>query len=551
MTNAATGTPIHIRGGVVVDGRGEPAVRADVWVRDGRIERVLTPGRRLDRDATVIDAGGLVVAPGFIDLHSHADYTVETEAAASGQLAQGVTSIVTGNCGWSPFPVADLAALRDWSAFLGGGPSYNWRDLSGFADRVDAAAPALNVLPLLGHAPVRIAVLGGERRAPSAQELGAMRGIVTASLDQGAWGLSTGLIYAPGSFAEPAEVAELVRVAALRGALYASHIRDETGRLLEAVDEAIAAAGAATGSGSVPRLQISHIKAMGPANHGQVPLVLERIDAARAAGLDVAADVYPYTASGTTLASRLPVWALDGGAEALCARLGHPETRSRIQTALAERFDAGDFDPAGIVINQLSAGRFLAARGSTLAEIAGTLAVAPAEAALEVLAAHGGVAGIINHAMREDDLRSAIAHPQVAIASDGGPLEPTGHGTTHPRAFGTFPRVFAQYVREQGVISLEEAVRKCTSLPASRLGLTDRGIVRAGAVADLTLFDPAGIADRATFAEPWQLATGVDAVLVAGQLAWSGGRATGARAGGVLRRGRPGAAGLDQSAPGG
>lgn len=530
------GGPTVIRGGLVVDGTGRPPTRADLLIAGGRVARILAPTRRADPGARVVDAGGLVVSPGFIDLHSHADYTVESEAAASGQLAQGVTSIVTGNCGWSPFPVVDIPLLREWSAFLGGEPSWDWHDFAGFAARVDAAAPAVNVLPLLGHIPVRLAAVGGEQRDPSASEMLGMRELVTASIAQGAWGFSTGLIYAPGSFAAPEEIAALVEEAAGAGALYSTHMRDETARLLAAVDEAIGAAEAARRAGAAARLQISHIKAMGPANHGLVPRALERIEAAHSDGLDIAADVYPYTASGTTLASRLPAWALDGGAEELCARLAHPGARERIRAALADRFERGDFDPAGIVLANLPPGRFAEVRGSSLAELARTLGVSPAEAALAVLAAHGGVVGIINHAMSEEDVRAAIAHPRVAIASDGGALEPSGVGTTHPRAFGTFPRVFARYVREQSLIPIEEAVRKCTSLPASRLGLRDRGVIREGAVADIAVFDPVGIRDLADYSDPWRLAVGVQSVLVGGRLAWHEGRATGVRAGGVLRR---------------
>lgn len=534
---APTGdAPILIRGGSLVDGTGAAPSRGDLLIAEGRIARVLPPTRRAERGVAVIDAGGLVVSPGFIDLHSHADYTVENESAATGQLAQGVTSIVTGNCGWSPFPVVDAAELREWSAFLGDGPSWAWRDFAGFADRVDAAAPAVHVLPLVGHIATRIAVLGGELRAPGAAELRRMRGLVSDAIGQGAWGLSTGLIYAPGSFAEPDEVAALVADAATAGALYATHLRDETARLLPALEEAIVAAEAARGSGATPRLQVSHLKAMGPANHGAVPRALERIDAARDAGLDVAADVYPYTASATTLASRLPGWALDGGAEALCGRLAHHGTRERIRDAVADRFARGDFDPAGIVIGELPEGRFSGASGSSLTELGRRLGVGPADAALAVLEAHRGVVGIINHAMSEDDVRTAIRHPHVAIASDGGALEPGGAGAGHPRAFGTFPRVFSRYVREEGLLTLEEAVRKCTSLPAARLGLRDRGVIREGAVADIAVFDPAGIRDRADYVDPGRLATGVHTVVVDGRIAWSEGRPSGVRAGGVLRR---------------
>ncbi|MGO3147939.1 MAG: N-acyl-D-amino-acid deacylase family protein [Leucobacter sp.] len=525
-----------IRGGHVADGLGGPLVRRDIVVERGRISRLIAPTSRGETGGHVIDATELIVSPGFIDLHSHADYTVERESMATGQLAQGVTSIVTGNCGWSPFPVKHLHELREWSAFLGGNATYEWRDFSGFADRVDAARPAINVLPLVGHSPVRITALGGADRVPNARELLMMRELVAGSISQGAWGFSSGLIYAPGSFATAHEVAELVRAAAEAGALYATHVRDETSRVLDAFDEAIEAADLARRSGASPRLQISHIKAMGPANHGIVPQLLTRIADARTDGLDVAADVYPYTASGTTLASRLPDWALDGGAALLIERLAHDGTRDRIREALDARFERHDFDPAGIVLMTLSSGRFADARGLSLTDLASRLHVSPGEAALLVLAAHKGVVGIINHAMAEDDLQAAISHPMVAIASDGGRLVPDVADSGHPRAFGTFPRIFARYVREQGLISLEEAVRKCTSLPASRLGLRGRGVLREGAVADIAIFDPVEFTDLADYTNPNRLATGMHTVLVNGNVAWSAGQQTGVRAGGVLRR---------------
>lgn len=533
----ADAAPVLLRGGRIVDGTGAPARRGDLLIRDGRVARILPPTARHQRDIEIIDAGGLVVAPGFIDLHSHADFTVESEPSARGQLAQGVTSIVTGNCGLSPFPVDDLAALQAWTAFLGGRPSWRWRDTAGFAERVAASQPAVNVLPLVGHIPVRIAAMGGDRRDPRPDELLLMRRLVAAAVQQGSWGLSTGLIYAPGSFASQEEVQALVSTTTETGALYATHMRDETARMLDALEEAITAATATEHSA---RLQISHLKAMGPANHGIVPKALERIDAAHDAGVDIAADVYPYTASATTLASRLPEWSLDGGLQELCRRVQHEHTRVRIGADLTARFENGDFDPAGIVLSGLRDGRFSSARGQSLTQLARSLGTSPADAALRVLAEHRGTVGIINHAMSEEDVRAAVAHPLVAVASDGGSLDPAGDGATHPRAFGTFPRVFANYVREERLLTLEEAVRKCTSLPASRLGLRDRGVLREGAVADVIAFDPASFRDLADYEQPRRLATGVHAVIVSGRLAWSGGESTGTRAGQVLLRGAAG-----------
>lgn len=528
--------PILIRGGQIADGTGAAMRRADVLITDGRISQVGPSICRTDPTTTVIDADGLIVCPGFIDLHSHTDYVVESEPAATGLLAQGVTSVVTGNCGWSPFPVENARVLREWSAFLGGSLSFDWEDFKEFADRVDASHPAIHVLPLVGHIPIRLAAVGGEQRAPSPAELQTMRRLVSREVDQGVWGLSSGLIYAPGSFADAEEIVSLATVAAQADALYSTHIRNETSDLLAAIDEAIGVARAAQRAGTRPRLQISHLKAMGSANRGLVPRALERIDAANASGLDIAADVYPYTASATTLASRLPEWALDGGSVELSGRLAHPDTRARIRDALALRFARGDFDASDIVLGGLQGGRFEAAQGSTLADLARMLDVHAEEAALTVLEASRGGVGIINHAMSEQDLRAALRHPLVAVASDGDSLEPTRSKSTHPRAFGTFSRIFAKYVREERLLPVEEAVRKCTLLPATRLGLCDRGVIAAGAVADIAVFNPVGIADLSSFSDPGRHAVGMEAVIVAGRIVWRKGRATGIRAGGVLRR---------------
>ncbi|MFC4223268.1 N-acyl-D-amino-acid deacylase family protein [Lysinibacter cavernae] len=522
-----TALELVIEGGHVYDGTGAEAVVANVGIAGGRIAAI--SAEKLSAE-TVVDARGLAVSPGFIDLHSHADYTVERWPEATGLLAQGVTSILTGNCGWSPFPVVDAAEAKRWGGFLAGAPSWDWDDLAGFARVVGRAQPAVNILPQVGHVAVRLAAVGGAERAASAAEIELMRQYIRTAAEQGAWGFSTGLIYAPGSFASTAEINELVRVAAEEGLLYSTHMRDETSHLLEAVTEALNAAEYAGA-----RLEISHIKAMGPANHGKVREALELLDAAVARGVDVAADVYPYTASGTTLASRLPTWALDGGFELLVERLSDPEQRRHIHAALDARFGV-DFDPAGIVLAELDPGPFQNERGRSLVQIGQDLGVDAAEAALMILAAHHGNVPIINHAMDEADVETALRHPLVSVASDGDELVPHGEGATHPRSFGTFPRVLARYVRERGVLGLSDAVRKMTALPASRLGLVDRGILAVGAIADITVFDADSIADLATYDDPWQAATGVCHVLIGGRIAFADGKPVDARHGQLLLR---------------
>jgi N-acyl-D-amino-acid deacylase len=518
-----------IAGGTVVDGTGGPGRAADVGITAGRVDAVAAPGT-LTGDR--IDADGLVVCPGFIDLHSHADFSITGHPAADTAVTQGVTTLVTGNCGWSPFPVSELGTLRAASAFLEGELAWTWSDAAGYADAVDATRPAVNLALQVGHSALRLAVMGGAERAPEPGELERMGALLAEAAAHGVWGFSTGLIYAPGAYGDSAEVTALARVAAAHGLLYSTHMRNEADALLDAVREAVATA-RATGV----RLEISHLKAMGRSNHGAVVDALRIIDEARADGVDVTCDVYPYTASSTTLTSRLPAWALDGGVGRLLERLTDGPTRERVASELRERM-ARDVDPEGVVIADLPPGPFTGARGRSIADIARELGTDPAEAALRVLAGHRGAVSIVNHAMAAADVRTVLRHPAASVASDGWVLRPEGRGRPHPRSFGTFARVLGPYVRD-GDLSLAAAVHKMTGLPAGRLGMTDRGVLRPGAVADIAVLDPTTVTDRSTYDDPWQLSTGVQHVLVAGEQVLSHGGLTGARPGRVLRRSTP------------
>ncbi|MBA2895137.1 N-acyl-D-amino-acid deacylase [Nonomuraea soli] len=499
---------VLISGGTLVDGSGAAPRVADVLLRDGRVAHI---GEGASA-GHVIDASGLVVAPGFVDLHSHADFTLTGQPDAEACVRQGVTTLVTGNCGLSTFPAPAFGV-----------------DLGFFADSVEAARPAVNVAPLVGHGALRAAVLGQEQRQATPEELAEMRRLLAVAAGQGAFGLTTGLIYAPGSFADTAEIEALATEAASHGLLYATHMRDEGDRLIEAVGEAI---GVARASGV--RLQISHLKAMGPANHGKVAAALEMLESAVAGGLDVACDVYPYTASSTTLTSRLPGWALDGGTPALLERLADPEARERILEDLRPAVGR-TFLPEGVIIASLGPGRFADRVGDSIASVAKDLGVEPAEAVLEVLAAHEASVSIVNHAMAEDDVDLVLRHPSSAVASDGWVLRAPGEGHPHPRSFGTFARVLGHYTRERGLLDLAESVRKMTSLPASRLAMTERGTLAPGRVADVVVFDPERVEDLATYADPWHYAAGVRDVFVAGRAVLLGGEITGARPGRVLR----------------
>lgn len=518
---------VVISGGTVLDGTGAQPVAANIGIIDGVIAQVSDqPLRGQQR----IDADGQVVAPGFIDLHSHADFRLPGWPAASTQLPQGVTTLLVGNCGFSPFPVADLQEMKSTTAFLEPELNWEWQGHRDFTRVVAESRPAINMATQVGHHALRSAVLGGAERLAEPAELAQMADLLADAAGSGTQGFSTGLIYAPGTYSDEREVQYLVSAAARAGLLYSTHIRNEGAKLTDAVREAIRVA-----ENAGARLQISHLKAAGPANHGTVGLALDLIDEAAERGVDVAADVYPYTASSTTLTTRLPAWAMDGGPKGLLARLADPAQRAALLAEL--RAEERPSTPAsGVMIADIGPGRYGDTAGQSLAQIATAEGIDAAEATLRILAEHEGAVSVVLHSMAAEDVEKVVAHPRVAIASDGWVMRPEGPGQPHPRSFGTFPRVLAHYVRDRGVLSLAEAVRKMTSLPASRLGWSDRGVLHPGAVADVVVFDPQTIADRSTFTQPWQLATGVSEVLVAGQVALRGGQPTGVRAGSVLLR---------------
>jgi len=526
---------LKIEGGLVVDGTGAPGTRADVGVRD---ERIVALGD-LSREPAgrTLHAAGKVVAPGFIDMHSHSDWRLWVNRRAESKVRQGVTLEVVGNCGFSPAPVTAerREELRGFALYLPEGFEFRWGSVGEYLDALDAEGLAVNVVQLVGHGALRIAAMGFARRPPTAAELATMQRLLEDGLRAGAWGLSTGLIYAPGSYAATEELVALARVAARGRAIYASHVRGEGATLLPAVEEAIRI-GRETG---IP-VQVSHLKAAGRPHWGRVADALARIDRAAAEGLDVHADCYPYTASSTTLRALLPDSALDGGLAGLLGRLADPAARAALREALERPAEGPSLlDRVGWeqIMVAWAPGR-PEAEGRSLAALAAATGVTPAEAALDVLAATAGRAAVVLFQLDEADVRRALAHPRVMIGSDGSALAPygeLGRGKPHPRSYGTFPRVLGEYVREQRVLTLEQAVHKMTGLPARRLGLRDRGVLRVGAVADLVVFDPRRVADRATYADPHRYPVGVEHVLVNGRLVIRDGEHTGSLPGRLLR----------------
>lgn len=505
-TLSAQNFDLLIRNARIVDGTGNPWFRADVGIRDGRIAAVERGG--LDGATKVIEAQGLVLAPGFIDVHTHIETNILRIPEADNFLFDGVTTAITGNCGGSALP------------------------LSEFFERLEETRIGLNVASLIGHNTIRNKVLGSDNVQPTPEQLQQMRQLVTDAMAEGAVGLSTGLIYLPGLFAKTPEVVVLAEVAARQGGVYATHMRHErTDGILAAVDEALYIGEAA----GLP-VQISHLK-VGQGFPGLDQQVLARIDAARANGLEVTADQYPYAASSTTLATILPDWAVAGGDSAIRERLTSPESRRRIAAEIRAAMEkAGRTDLEYIAI--ASHDPEPAIHGKRVPQITAARGRQPGlesdiETVLDLLA-NPGRTSVIYHSWSEPGVELILRHPAVAVASDGGVQKP-GPLVPHPRSYGTNARVLGLYTREKGLLRLEEAVRKMTSLPARTFRLHDRGLVLPGYAADLVLFDPQRVGDLATYDEPHQYSEGFVHVLVNGVPVIENGQRTSARPGQVLR----------------
>lgn len=495
-----------LRNARVVDGTGSPWYRADVAITGDTIVRIapsIAGGAR-----TIVDVQGRVVAPGFIDIHTHARRGIATTPTAPNYVRQGVTTVIEGPDGSSPVPL---------------GP---------FLDQMRALELSVNIGAFIGQGSIRSRVVGSDNRRATPEELREMEGLVEAGMRDGAFGLSTGLFYVPGAFTPTDEVVALARVAGRLGGSHVSHQRDDAAKLLDSIRETIRIGE----EGGLPT-QVTHHKVIGQPNFGRSGDALALIDAARARGVDVTSDQYPYTASSTSVTSALlPAWALEGNAAARAARFADPITRERIlvESLRMIRDERGGGDPKNVQFANCGFDASLA--GKTLADLMTQrgLPLTLERAAETVLwiAEQGGCQGIF-HAMSEDDLVRILVHPATMIASDGE-VPTFGRANPHPRSYGTFARVLGRYVREQQVLPLEDAIRKMTSFPAARLGLQDRGILRPGLRADITIFDPAVVTDRATFQNPHQYADGFQMVIVNGAIVFEHGAMTAARPGRVL-----------------
>lgn len=486
-------------GGTIHPGDGSEPFVGHLGIRDGQIAAVLTD--TVPAGDVEIDCAGLVIAPGFIDLHNHSDQPIlkrDTRLNAN-YLLQGCTTIVTGNCGSGHVDVGKyLAAIE--------------RDGAG-----------THVAHLLPQGSLRRSVMGSSRRDATAEELAKMQELTQQAMADGAFGMSTGLIYVPGTFTPTEELVAIARVVARHGGIYASHIRNEGAQLLESIDEALQ-----IGEQAGLPVHVSHFKATGKANWGSLRLAAERIEQARQKGQRVTADQYPYAASSTSLEATLfPSWSRDGGATELRRRLNDPDTLSRIREELEQKIAASSRIQ---LVTSRDNPQWI---GRSLEDVAAAEGITIAELAIRIQ--RGGGASVINFGMNEDEMQRAMPLSWLATASDGGAKVPTA-SRPHPRSYGTFPRKIGHYAIGQDVLSLAAAIRSCTALPAEILGLSDRGVIAEGKVADLAIFDPDTFIDRATYDQPYQTSQGIQHVLVAGELAVYDGQVTGILAGQALRR---------------
>jgi N-acyl-D-aspartate/D-glutamate deacylase len=529
-----------IRGGTLLDGSGAPGVQADVAVREGRVVAI-GPDAAVSAgsDGETIDAGGLVIAPGFIDLHSHADHTLPTFPRATNSISQGVTTEVVGLCGFSVAPVAANPSraeqLRELARGFGPYLEWNWHTYADYLNQLEAAAPAVNVAPLVGHHALRILAMGLDDRPPTPSELAVMRGALADALNHGAWGMSTGLVYLPGSFATIDELLalgqELVRV----DGLYVSHLRDEADGLVDAIEEALT-----LGSRLGIRVQVSHLKITARRNAGRIGAAITHLEDARQRGVRAHADVYPYVAGSTYLHQVLPPWVKVGGLGAMVERLRIEEQRQRIRHDIEQddRGWANHVSAAGgwqnILVTSVQNPVRRDAEGRRVGDLAAAAGVDPLDYAADLLIDDRGATTMVVFHMDEVDVRAALRWRWSAIGSDQ--LGVTGPAArVHPRAYGTFARVLGWGVREARLFPLETAVHKMTGLPASILGLRDRGRLSVGAVADVVIFDPLSVADAATYEEPALPARGIEHVLVGGEFALRDGKPMRLDLGKVLR----------------
>jgi N-acyl-D-amino-acid deacylase len=522
-----------VRNGTVLDGTGGPMWQGDLGIVGDTITAVgsIDPAR----GSLILDASGLNVSPGFIDIHSHSDSSIFAYPTADSRSRQGITTEVTGQCGFSAAPLEGVDAdIRRANMEEETGAPVEWTSIASYFDTLEEIGISVNQAFMLGHGSMRQTVAGLENRLLTDAEMASVVRSVEEGMDEGAFGLTTGLEYTPGTFTPTDEIVTLARVIARRGGFYASHIRNEESGLLSAIHEAIQ-----IGREAGLPVQISHLKAAGRPNWSKQRAALNLIESARRDGVHVLADAYPYTAYSTSLTIFLPAWALEGGWDGLGARLNDSADRARIRDEVRESVmgDPGEFSLIVIASTKTEENRHFV--GKSVAEIGEAWGTEPAEAALRLLVEEEGAVAMIGHGMSPENVEMVLSHPLVMVGSDGASIAPTGKAAEtrpHPRLYGCCPRVLAHYCRERGIFDLPTAVRKMTGTPADQAGITDRGRIARGKKADLVVFDAATVKDEATFDDPHQYASGISYVVVNGQVVVENGEHSGARPGRVLRK---------------
>lgn len=523
---------IILKNGKIVDGTGNPWYAGDVGIRDGEIVAI----GHLDQEAhRTIDVSRQVIAPGFIDGHCHSDLMILDHPYSEIKLQQGVTTEVVGNCGLAPAPFFPETAslLQTYVEPILGRTNWEWpwQHVEQYMETVAKSNPSENIATYVAHGALRIAVMGFANRPATSAELQQMKALLEEGLKAGAIGLSIGLLYAPGSYTSREEIAELCSVLPKYNGLFSTHIRGEGNNLIPSIKEVIWIAEKAGVS-----LHVSHLKAAGKSNWGKILEALELIEAARARGMDVTCDVYPYNAGSTMLTTVLPPWVLEGGIECTLAAFQDPQVRRRLKEELSQEQDDWDnlvcstgWESVYLSAVQTDANRPL--EGKHIAEISELHGQHPVDCVMDLLLEEGGKISIVYFHMSDTDVKQVISYEKSLIASDSLTCET---GKPHPRLYGSFPRIFAKYVREERTLSLEQAVRKMTSFPVQRFKLGKRGMIVPGYIADVVVFDPETITDTATYQDPRQYPTGVSQVIVRGELTLEHGHHTHARNGALI-----------------
>jgi len=526
---------IVIVNGQIIDGTGKPGCVGDVGIVEGKIAMVgklkdFTSGKK-------IDATDLVVSPGFIDMHSHSEISILVNPRAESKIRQGVTTELVDNCGVSQFPLS--AAIRDTvkKAFMGTysvDVDWTWSSLDEYDAQLRESGTAVNHVPLVGHSTVRAGGMGFENRLPTPEELEAMKKLVREGMEQGAFGFSTGLTLSPSMFADTNDLVELCSVVAEYRGLYVTHARVFPGKYWDAMREAVE-----IGRRAGLPVHVAHMGLHKP-YWGKADELIDVFQKARDEGQDVTFDVYPYIASSTHLAQLIPDWAQDGGLNAMVSRLLNPETRRQVEEEMAPDKGPGRaWEWENVMLAYAGPNGPHEWEGKMIAEIGELTGIPPVSVALTLIAEQENQAKVVIFGRIEDDVKTFLRHPIGMFGSDGfafAPYGPTGVGKPHPRSYGTYPRILGKYVREEKTMSLEQAIYKATNFPAERLGLKNRGRVAEGLVADLVVFDPQTVIDKATFLEPHQYPVGIPFVLVNGQVVIENGEHTGALPGQLLRR---------------